>query len=78
MNKKGNGSPIMLVFLLISVAVIILLAVISAQNDVEQMQKLKEAEVIQNQRTEELRDAMQGIKNDIEAGYGDLDLQIDQ
>ncbi|MCR4642309.1 MAG: hypothetical protein K5697_09805 [Lachnospiraceae bacterium] len=78
MNKKGNGSPIMLVFLLISVAVIILLAVISAQKDVEQMQKLKEAEVIQNQRTEELRDAMQGIKNDIEAGYGDLDLQIDQ
>ncbi len=68
----------MLVFLLISVAVIILLAVISAQKDVEQMQKLKEAEVIQNQRTEELRDAMQGIKNDIEAGYGDLDLQIDQ
>ncbi len=78
MNKKGNGSPIMLVFLLISVALIILLAVISAQKDVEQMQKLKEAEVIQNQRTEELRDAMQGIKNDIEAGYGDLDLQIDQ
>ncbi|MBR3524959.1 MAG: hypothetical protein IKO11_03845 [Lachnospiraceae bacterium] len=78
MNKKGNGSVVMLVFLLISVAVIILIAVMSAQKDVEQVQKLKEAEVIQNQRTEELRDAMQGIKSDIEAGYEDLDLQIDQ
>lgn len=78
MNKKGNGTGIFLVCLLVSVAVIILIAVMSAQKDVEQVQKLKEAEIIQKQQTEELRDAMQGIKSDIEAGYENLDLQIDQ
>ncbi len=78
MNRKSNGSMIFLVCLLISVAVIILIAVMSAQKDVEQVQKLKEAEIIQKQQTEELRDAMQGIKSDIEAGYENLDLQIDE
>ena len=78
MNRKSNGSMIFLVCLLVSVAVIILIAVMSAQKDVEQVQKLKEAEIIQKQQTEELRDAMQGIKSDIEAGYENLDLQIDE
>ena len=78
MNKKSNGTGIFLVCLLISVAVIILIAVMSAQKDVQQVQKLKEAEIIQKQQTEELRDAMQGIKLDIEAGYDMLDQSIDE
>ncbi len=76
--KKGSGGALFIVLLLASVAVIIILAVWSAKKDVDQVQKIKQTEIIQEQKAEELGDAMQGIKDDIEQGYQDLDDQIGQ
>ncbi len=76
--KKGLGSGAFLVILIISVLVVVLLAVWSAKQDVAEVEKIKQAEVIQEQKTEELGDAMQGIKADIEQGYEDLDSQISE
>ena len=76
--KKGFGSGAFLVILIISVLVVVLLAVWSAKQDVAEVEKIKQAEVIQEQKTEELGDAMQGIKADIEQGYEDLDSQISE
>ena len=76
--KKGSGGALFIVLLIISVAVIILIAVWSAKQDVEQVQQIKQQEVIQEQNAEELGDAMQGIKDDIEQGYENLDEQIGQ
>ncbi len=76
--KKGISSGAFLVILIISVLVVVLLAVWSAKQDVAEVEKIKQAEVIQEQKTEELGDAMQGIKADIEQGYEDLDSQISE
>ncbi len=76
--KKGSGGALFIVLLLASVAVIIILAVWSAKKDVDQVQKIKQTEIIQEQKAEELGGAMQGIKDDIEQGYQDLDDQIGQ
>ena len=76
--KKGSGGALFIVLLIVSVAVIILIAVWSAKQDVEQVQQIKQQEVIQEQNAEELGDAMQGIKDDIEQGYENLDEQIGQ
>ncbi len=74
--KKGNGGPVFLVVLIISVALIVGLAVFSARKDVEEVQKIQETEVIQQQNAQELGEAMQGIRNDVEQGYEDLEQQI--
>lgn len=76
--KKGLSSGAFLVILIISVLVVVLLAVWSAKQDVKEVERIKQAEVIQEQKTEELGDAMQGIKADIEQGYEDLDNQISE
>ncbi len=76
--KKGLSSGAFLVILIISVVVVILMAVWSASEDVKEAEKIKQAEVIQEQQAEELGDAMQGIKADIEQGYEDLDDQINE
>ena len=77
MNKQGNGG-LFIVLLIVSVAVIILLAVWSAKQDVQEVQKIQEMEVIQEQNAQELGDAMQGIKDDVEKSYEDLDDQINR
>ena len=66
-----------IVLLLVSVAVIILLAVWSAKQDVKELEQIQQQEVIVEQNAQEMGDAMQGIKNDIEQGYEDLDQQIE-
>ena len=76
--KKGFGSGAFLVILIISVLVVVLLAVWSAKQDVAEVEKIKQDEVIQDQKAEELGDAMKGIKADIEQGYEDLDSQISE
>ena len=76
--KKGLSSGAFLVILIISVVVVILMAVRSASEDVKEVEKIKQAEVIREQQAEELGDAMQGIKDDIEQGYEDLDKQISE
>ena len=76
--KKGISSGAFLVILIISVLVVVLLAVWPAKQDVAEVEKIKQAEVIQEQKTEELGDAMQWIKADIEQGYEDLDSQISE
>jgi len=76
--KKGNGGGLFIVLLIASVAVIIILAVWSAQQDAKELERIKQQEVIQERQAEELGDAMQGIKDDIEQGYEDLDKQISE
>ena len=76
--KKGSGGALFIVLLLVSVAVIILLAVWSAKQDVKELEQIKQQEVIQEQNAQEMGDAMQGIKDDIEQGYEDLDKQIEE
>ena len=75
--QKRTGA-FFIIFLLISVAVIILVAALSAKQDVAQVERVKETEVITQQKTEELGDAMQGVKDGIEAGYEDLDTKISE
>ena len=76
--KKGSGGALFIVLLLVSVAVIILLAVWSAKQDVKELEQIKQQEVLQEQNAQEMGDAMQGIKDDIEQGYEDLDKQIEE
>ncbi|MBR6257805.1 MAG: hypothetical protein IKR23_10540 [Lachnospiraceae bacterium] len=76
--KKGSGGALFIVLLLVSVAVIILLAVWSAKQDVKELEQIKQQEIIQEQNAQEMGDAMQGIKDDIEQGYEDLDKQIEE
>lgn len=76
--KKGSGGALFIVLLLVSVAVIILLAVWSAKQDVKELEQIKQQEIIQEQNAQEMGDAMQGIKDDIEQGYEDLDNQIEE
>ena len=76
--KKGSGGALFIVLLLGSVAVIILLAVWSAKQDVKELEQIKQQEIIQEQNAQEMGDAMQGIKDDIEQGYEDLDKKIEE
>ena len=76
--KKGSGGALFIVLLLVSVAVIILLAVWSAKQDVKELEQIKQQEIIQEQNAQEMGDAMQGIKDDIEQGYEDLDKKIEE
>ncbi len=76
MSDKKHMNVALLIGLLITVVLIVSITIMSAKKDAEEVQKLKEAEVIVNQETEDLGNAMQGVKEDIEAGYEDLDSAI--
>ncbi|MCR5251336.1 MAG: hypothetical protein K6E50_12080 [Lachnospiraceae bacterium] len=77
MKKGGNMSIVLIVALLLTVAIVIGLSVMTAKKNAEEAQRIKEMEVIRDQNAQELGDAMQGIKSDIEAGYEELDLQVE-
>jgi len=71
-----KGSVVLIAGLLISVALIIGLAVMSARQDVDEVKKIQETEVIQEQKATEMKDAMDSVTDSIESGYEDLDSQI--
>ena len=71
--SRGTG---FLVIVLVVGALIILLAVWSAGQDVKEYEQIKHQEVIQEQRAQEMGEAMQGIKEDIEHGYEVIDDEI--
>ncbi|MBR3306382.1 MAG: hypothetical protein IKI75_03885 [Lachnospiraceae bacterium] len=71
-----KGSVVLIAGLLISVALIIGLAVMSAKQDVDEVKKIQETEVIQEQKATEMKDAMDSVTDSIESGYEDLDSQI--
>jgi len=77
-NQSKTMSVVLIVGLLITVTLIVFLAVMNAQKDVEEVRKIKETEVIAGQNAEDLGNAMQGVKEDIEAGYEDLDHAIEE
>lgn len=71
-----KGSVVLIAGLLISVALIIGLAVMSAKQDVDEVKKIQETEVIHEQKATEMKDAMDSVTDSIESGYEDLDSQI--
>ncbi|MBR1471509.1 MAG: hypothetical protein IJ600_07710 [Lachnospiraceae bacterium] len=76
MKKDGNG--VFLVVLIISVLLVIYFAVTSATKDLKEYQQMQETAAANEEQVQELGDAMQDIKSDIEAGYEDLDKQLGQ
>ncbi|MBR3515173.1 MAG: hypothetical protein IKO10_02370 [Lachnospiraceae bacterium] len=74
MRKDGNG--VFLVVLLISVLLMIYFAVTSATKDLKEFQETQDQISANQEEVEEMGEAMQEIKNQIEDGYDQLDQQI--
>ena len=74
MRKDGNG--VFLVVLLISVLLVIYFAVTSASKDLKEYQQAQDQISANQEEVEEMGEAMQEIKNQIEDGYDQLDQQI--
>ena len=74
MKKDGNG--VGLVVLLISVLLLIYFAVTSASKDLKEYQEAQDQINANQEQVDEMGEAMQGIKDQIEQGYEDLDQKI--
>ncbi len=74
MRKDGHG--VFLVVLLISVLLMIYFAVTSATKDLKEYQQAQDQISANQEEVEEMGEAMQEIKTQIEDGYDQLDKQI--
>ena len=74
MKRDGNG--VGLVVLLISVLLLIYFALTSASKELNELTQTQDQISTNQEEVEEMGEAMQEIKNQIEQGYEDLDQQI--
>ena len=74
MKRDGNG--VGLVVLLISVLLLIYFALTSASTELNELTQTQDQISTNQEEVEEMGEAMQEIKNQIEQGYEDLDQQI--
>ncbi len=73
---KRDGHGVFLVLLLVSVLLAIYFAVTSATKDLKEFQETQDQINANQEEVEEMGEAMQEIKNQIEQSYDDLDQQI--
>ncbi|MBO6206029.1 MAG: hypothetical protein J6O73_03725 [Lachnospiraceae bacterium] len=74
MKRDGNG--VGLVVLLISVLLLIYFALTSASKELNELTQTQDQISTNQEEVEEMGEAMQGIKTQIEDGYDNLDKQI--
>lgn len=74
MKRDGNG--VGLVVLLISVLLLIYFALTSASTELNELTQTQDQISTNQEEVEEMGEAMQEIKTQIEQGYEDLDQQI--
>ena len=73
---KRDGHGVFLVLLLVSVLLVIYFAVTSASKELKEYQETQDQISANQEEVEEMGEAMQEIKNQIEDGYYQLDKQI--
>ncbi|MBR6848611.1 MAG: hypothetical protein K6B69_16140 [Lachnospiraceae bacterium] len=73
---KRDGHGVFLVLLLVSVLLVIYFAVTSASKELKEYQETQDQISANQEEVEEMGEAMQEIKNQIEDGYDQLDKQI--
>ncbi len=74
MKKDGNG--VGLIVLLISVLLLIYFAVTSASRELNELAQAQDQIDARQEEVQQMGDAMQGIKNQIEDDYDNLDKQV--
>ena len=73
---KRDGHGVFLVVLLVSVLLVIYFAVTSASKELKEYQETQDQISANQEEVEEMGEAMQEIKTQIEDGYDQLDKQI--
>ena len=74
MKKDGNG--VGLIVLVISVLLLIYFAVTSASRELNELAQAQDQIDARQEEVQQMGDAMQGIKNQIEDDYDNLDKQV--
>lgn len=76
--EKRNNSPVFLVLLIISVALIVLLCVMNAKKEVDEYQDLQNTITVQEQNaTTGTEEAVNAFREQTDAEYDNLDTQLD-